>query len=125
MTMETEDICSGPYEEALAVVGDPKFSQRNLVECLTFAKQLHREFGEPPPGAELVTGSEILDSGDVFWIVRVTYDQDNPDAVAYARRVANGTPRWDPTSIEELARIGARPSGPHGTGSNDGLYPRS
>jgi len=56
VTIETEDICSGPYEEPLAVIGDPMFSQRNLVECLTFAKQLHREFGEPPPGAELVRG---------------------------------------------------------------------
>jgi len=109
--METEDICSGPYEEALAVVGDSKFSQRNLVECLTFAKQLHREFGEPPPGAELVTGSEILDSGLVFWIVRVTFDPANPVAAAYAKQVENGTPRWDQTSIEELARIGLKPCG--------------
>ena len=109
--METEDICSGPYEEALAVVGDSKFSQRNLVECLTFAKQLHREFGEPPPGAELVTGSEILDSGLVFWIVRVTFDPDNPNAVAYAQRVENGTQWWDRASIEELASIGLKPRG--------------
>jgi len=111
MTMETEDICSGPYEEALAVVGDSKFSQRNLVECLTFAKQLHREFGVPPPGAELVTGSEILASGAVFWIVRVTYDSDNPKAVAYAKRVENGTPLWDRASSEGLVRIGLQPCG--------------
>jgi len=109
--VETEDICSGPYEESLAVVGDPKFSQRNLVECLIFAKQLHREFGEPPPGAELATGSKFLDSGVVFWIVRVTYDSDNPEAVSYAKQVENGTPRWDATSLEALAWIALNPCG--------------
>jgi len=109
--METEDICSGPYEEPLAVVGDLKFCQRNLVECLAFEKQLHREFGQPPPGAGLATGSEILNPGLVFWIARVTFAPDNPDAVAYAKQVENGTPRWDQTSIEELARTGLKPRG--------------
>lgn len=47
----------------------------------------------------------------MFWIVRVKFDPDNPNAVAYAKRVKNGTPRWDQTSIEELARIGLNPRG--------------
>lgn len=106
MAIAIAHIGSGPYEESLAVLGDRPFSKRNLIETLTYAKQLKRKFGDPPPGTELGVGSEILDSAGVLWSVRVTYEQDDPEAVAYLGRVSEGMPRWDQASKEELASIG-------------------
>ena len=49
MKAENWVISAGPYEEALAMVGDTDFSGQNLRECVVFKKQLEREFGEAPP----------------------------------------------------------------------------
>jgi hypothetical protein len=99
--MEIYIICSGPYEEALAVVGDAGFSERNLRECWVFAKQIARAFGQPPAKAELIIKSELHDFG-VVWNVAVQFDPDDSEAVAYADRVENGQPRWDEVSLKEL-----------------------
>jgi|GEM_PF-3597449 hypothetical protein len=101
MKAETYVICSGPFEEDLAVVGDPDFSERNLKECVVYAKQLAREFGEPPARSDLIVKSEIRDFG-VFWTVAIRLDPESPEAVAYANRLENGSPRWDRISLEEL-----------------------
>ena len=103
MMAETWVICAGPYEEALATVGDPNFSEQNLKECMVFAKQLEREFGEAPARSDLILKSEIHEFG-VFWTVASRFDPEDPDAVAYANRVENGVARWDQTSLEELGR---------------------
>ena len=99
--MEIYVICAGPFDEPLAVVGDPGFSKRNLRECRVFAEQIARAFGEPPAKAELIIKSEVHDFG-VVWNVAVRFDPDDPNAVAYADRVENGQPRWDEVSMKEL-----------------------
>ena len=104
MRAEIWVICSGPYEETLATVGDPTFSEQNLKECMVFAKQLEREFGEAPARSDLIIQSEILEDGEIFWNVAIRFDPDDPDALAFAERVENGVARWDQTSLEELGR---------------------
>jgi hypothetical protein len=103
MRAETWVICAGPYEETLATVGNPNFSDQNLKECIVFAKQLERDFGEAPARSDLIIKSELHDFG-VFWTVAIRFDPEDPDAVAYANRVENGVARWDQTSLEELGR---------------------
>lgn len=103
MRAEVWVICAGPYEEALAMVGDTDFSAQNLRECVVFKKQLEREFGEAPARSDLIIKSELHEFG-VFWSVAIRFDPEDPDAVAYADRVENGVARWDQTSLEELGR---------------------
>ena len=103
MRAEIWVICAGPYEEALATVGDPNFSEQNLKECVIFAKQLEREFGEAPARSDLIIKSEIHEFG-VFWIVAIRFDPEDPEAVAYANRVENGVARWDQIALQELGR---------------------
>ena len=103
MKAETWVIGSGPYEETLAVVGDADFSERNLKECVVYAKQLARLFLEPPARSDLIVKSELQNFG-VFWIVKIRFDPEDPEAVAYANRVEEGVARWDQTSLEELGR---------------------
>ena len=100
---ETYVICAGPFDEPLAIVGAPDFSERNLRECRVFAKQIARAFGEPPAKVELIIKSEVHDFG-VVWNVAVQFDPEDIEAVAYADRVENGQPRWDEDSMEELGR---------------------
>jgi len=100
MTVEAYLICSGPFDEMLAIVGDIDFSRQNLRECMAFKKQLVRAFGEPPPGAELIIKSELCRDA-VFWNLAVQFDS-SPEAVGYADRVENGLPRWDLIAVLEL-----------------------
>ena len=104
MMAETWVICAGPFEEALATVGDPNFSEQNLKECVVFAKQLERAFGEAPAKSDLIIQSEILESGIIFWNVAIRFDPDDPDASAFADRVENGVARWDQIALQELGR---------------------
>ena len=104
MRAETWVICAGPFEEALATVGDPNFSEQNLKECVVFAKQLERFFGEAPARSDLIIQSEILESGEIFWNVAIRFDPDDPDALAFAERVENGVARWDQIALQELGR---------------------
>jgi hypothetical protein len=104
MRAEVWVICAGPYEEALAMVGDTDFSAQNLRECVVFKKQLEREFGEAPAKSDLIIESEILESGTIFWNVAIRFDPDDPDALAFAERVENGVARWDQIALQELGR---------------------
>ena len=104
MRAEIWVICAGPYEEALATVGDPNFSEQNLKECVAFAKQLEREFGDGPAKSDLIIQSEILESGEIFWNVAIRFDPNDPDASAFAEQVENGVARWDKISLEQLGR---------------------
>jgi hypothetical protein len=104
MRAEIWVICAGPYDETLATVGDPNFSEQNLKECVVFKKQLEREFGEAPAKSDLIIQSEILESGIIFWNVAIRFDPDDPDASAFADRVENGVARWDQIAIQELGR---------------------
>ena len=103
MTMETNVICAGPYEESLAIVGDPDFTSRNFLECRTYIEQVVREFGPPPGNAFLFIQKEIHSFG-IFRNVAVRFNSDDPDEVAYADAVENGSPRWDEISLDELGR---------------------
>jgi hypothetical protein len=104
MRAEIWVICAGPFEETLATVGDPNFSEQNLKECVVFAKQLEREFGEAPARSDLIIQSEILELGEIFWNVAIRFDPDDPDASAFAAQVENGVARWDEISLDELGR---------------------
>jgi hypothetical protein len=103
MRAEIWAICGGPFEEALAMVGDPNFSEQNLKECVVFAKQLERASGEAPAKSDLIIESEIHDFG-VFCTVAIRFDPDDRDALAFAERVENGLARWDEISLNELGR---------------------
>ena len=104
MRAEIWVICAGPFEEALATVGDPNFSEQNLKECVVFAKQLERFFGEAPAKSDLIIQSEILEYGEIFWTVAIRFDPEDPEAVPYANRVENGVARWDQIAIQEFGR---------------------
>jgi len=104
MMAETWVICAGPYDETLATVGDPNFSEQNLKECAVFAKQLECFFGAAPAKSDFIIQSEILESGIILWNVAIRFDPDDPDALAFAERVENGLARWDEISLNELGR---------------------
>jgi hypothetical protein len=101
--METYVICAGPYEEPLAIVGDPDFTSRNFLECRTYIEQIVREFGPPPGNAFLFIQTEIHSFG-IFRNVAVRFDPDDFEAMDFALRVENGSPRWDEISLDELGR---------------------
>ena len=103
MTMETYVICAGPYEESLAIVGDPDFTSRNFLECRTFIEQIQREHGAPPKAAFLFIQTETHSFG-IFRNVVIRFDPDDPEELAYADAVENGSPRWDEISLDELGR---------------------
>lgn len=115
MTVETYLICSGPFDERLAVIGDTGFSGQNLRECIAFKKQLARAFGEPLSGAELIIKSELSRDG-LLWNVAVQFDSD-PEAVAYADRIENGVAHWDQIAMVEmgLGTTGAQNNQTEGT----------
>jgi hypothetical protein len=103
MTMETYVICAGPYEESLAIVGDPDFTSRNFLECRTYIEQIAREFGHPPGTAFLFIQTEIHSFG-IFRNVGIRFDPDDIEEMDFALRVENGSPRWDEISLDELGR---------------------
>jgi len=105
MRTETWVISAGPYDEALATVGEPNCSEQNLNECVVFKNLLEREFGEAPAKSDLIIKSEIHEFG-VFWIVAIRLDPEDPEAVAYADLVENGVARWDKIAVAELGRKG-------------------
>ena len=103
MTMETYVICAGPFEESLAIVGDPDFTSRNFLECRTFIEQIAREFGPPPKNAFLFIETELHDFG-IFRNVAVRFNPNDIEEVDFANRIENGSPRWDKVSLDELGR---------------------
>ena len=76
-------------------------------ECRAFIAQLIRLHGEPPFGARLRGSSNPHDFGS-YLEVEVVFDDDEPDAAAYAYKLEAKTPEgWDHAAIEELRAAAA------------------
>ena len=88
-----------PSDEACAQVGEDNYNENARKECRAFIKQLKRQFGEPPEGAELKIKNEAHDFGSYLEVV-VAYNADNETAGNWALDVANYAPtNWDKEAL--------------------------
>jgi hypothetical protein len=73
-------------------------------ECSAFVEQLRRVFGPEPEGARFRITSNPHDFGSYYDVV-VVFDDENPEAVAYAFKVEGATPEsWDAGAVDRLTR---------------------
>jgi hypothetical protein len=95
-------IGATPCEEPCAQVGADNYREQSMKECIAFKKQLRRQFGEEPEGAQIVTKSFPHDFG-TYHEVCVVFEDENEVAVNYAFGVENSTPaNWDEEARKEL-----------------------
>lgn len=84
-----------PSGEKCTGVGDPNYHSLAMAECQRFMAQLHKTFGQPPPGARLHIHANNHDFG-VYHEVCVVYDDSNEKATNYAFKLEAECPEyWD------------------------------
>ena len=84
-----------PAEEDCAQVGTPDYGERSRQECARYIERLRQVLGPEPDGAALRVKSFTHDFGTYREVV-CRYDDDNPDATAYAWRCEAEAPgRWE------------------------------
>ena len=90
--METYVICAGPYEESLAIVGDPDFTSKNFLEYRTFLEQIVRESDRHRKNAFLFIETELrISAFSGTW--RSDSIPTTPKELAYANAIEDGSPR--------------------------------
>ncbi len=96
--MEWFDFDTVPYEEQCAQVGEPDALQKMKDEVKRTKALLIQKFGEPPIGVLLRPHRNEHDFGS-YYSLRVYYNPNLPDAVAYAFACDGDFPRtWDDTA---------------------------
>lgn len=81
--MEWFDFDTVPYEEQCAQVGEPNALQKMKEEVKRTKALLIQKLGEPPIGILLRSHRNEHDFG-LYYSLRVYYNPNLPDAVAYA-----------------------------------------
>lgn len=87
MTSQSINIAPVPLNETCAQNGATfDFDRIGAVECAVHRAALDAKFGSPPPGIKMETVKTISTLG-TFYNLRVHFDDADPVATAYARRV--------------------------------------
>ncbi len=101
--MDYLDLGSAPSDERCAQLGvDSDYELRARRECRALIHQFVRICGDPPPHAIFRIMANPHDFG-VYYSVAIHFDPDDEDAVAYAYRCDEQSPReWDMAARLEL-----------------------
>lgn len=96
--MNYETLGPVPAEEECVQVGAEEYDLASRFECARFIQLLRKTIGPEPAGARLLIRSFAHDFGQYREVVCL-YDDEQPDAVAYALRCVNEAPtRWEPAN---------------------------
>ena len=96
--MDWLDFDTVPYEEQCAQVGEPDALQKMKDEVKRTRALLIQKFGEPPIGVLIRPLRNEHDFGP-YYSLRVYYNPNLPDAVAYAFACEGDFPKtWDDTA---------------------------
>jgi hypothetical protein len=103
-------IGATPAEESCQQSGTDHYNPvKARRECNIYARQLVRQFGEPPEGARIAVKSFPHDFGSYLEVV-CYFDDAYPDSVDYAFRLEGESPEnWDQESLEALAMAEVNP----------------
>lgn len=102
--MEWFDFDTVPYEEQCAQVGEPDALQKMKDEVKRTKALLIQKFGEPPIGVLIRPHRNEHDFGS-YYSLRVYYNPNLPDAVAYAFACEGDFPRtWEDTAPVDWRR---------------------
>jgi len=102
------DIGPAPAEEECeqANVSGANYTRMKM-ECSVFLKQLRRQLGAEPEGAQLAV-KHNRDGNDGYYEVVCYYDPKNRDAIDYAFRCEMEMPaKWDAEARKELGTVDA------------------
>lgn len=100
--MDYVDVGSSPYGEDCAQVGSENYAEQSRKELKAYARQLIRQFGQPPQGASLIIKAFPHDFGTYHELV-VKYNEDNEEAAHYAFKLEGDGPEfWDDEAKKEL-----------------------
>jgi hypothetical protein len=92
-----------PTDESCEQLGSNYDPVRARRECRVFLRQLRRQFGPEPEGAQLAVKSNAHDFGTYYEVV-CWYDENDETAMGYAIRLEEETPcKWDTKAREELS----------------------
>ena len=109
--MEWFDFDTVPYEEQCAQVGEPGALQKMKDEVKRTKTLLIQKFGEPPIGVLIRPHRNEHDFGP-YYSLRVYFNPNLPDAVAYAFACEGDFPRtWDDTAPVNWRRYRSEESG--------------
>ncbi len=97
--MEWFDFDTVPYEEQCAQVGEPNALQKMKDEAKRTKALLIQKFGEPPIGVLIRPHRNEHDFG-FYYSLRLYYNPNLPDAVAYAMACEAEFPEtWEDTAL--------------------------
>jgi hypothetical protein len=100
------NVASVPYDEECSGVGSENYFNMSRLECMVFAKQLGRQFGEGTEYNNIVIKSFPHDFG-TYREVCVYFDDNIPESVDYAFNIESETPdKWDEEALKELQELG-------------------
>ena len=92
-----------PSEEEWARIDQPGYDDRAHTHCSIYLRQLRRQFGHAPNGAELQIESLPIRTGNCLMVV-CYFDAENQEALAYALRCdREALKTWDAEALRELA----------------------
>lgn len=94
------ELGSSPMDEDCAQVGSDNYYAQVKRECFAYMKQLSKMF--PEASEQIITRSFSHDFGSYFEVV-ICFDDNHPDSVDLAYKVADSIPEhWDDEAKEYL-----------------------
>jgi hypothetical protein len=95
-----------PTGEEWARIDQPDYRARAHAHCSAYLRQLRRQFGVEPPGAELHVTALRIPNGTCLMVV-CYFETDCEDALAYALQCDTAALRvWDADARRELSADG-------------------
>jgi hypothetical protein len=95
-----------PSDEPCAQVGSDNYGRNSRLEAETFRDQIHRAFGDPPPGTNIRIKSCPHDFGS-YLDLQIAYDDDEDDSCGWTFEVEGNLPeRWDEIALKKLKEDG-------------------
>ncbi len=102
MSYEYIELCSTPYEEDCAQIGEENYNSKSRIECEVYISQLERLF----PDAQFGVKSFSHDFGRYREVV-VYYDDNDDESTSVAFEVESNLPtEWDGEAKKELKERG-------------------
>jgi hypothetical protein len=100
--IEILDLSCVPVDEKCEQLGVNYDPTKAIKECRAFIRQLRRQFGEEPFGAQLKITSNPHDFG-TYHEVAVKFHDQFEEAVEYAFKLESELPeKWDDGALREL-----------------------
>jgi hypothetical protein len=93
---------AAPAGEEWARIDQADYDERARAHCLAYIRQLRRQFGSEPEGAELRIMSTPIPGGSCVMVV-CYFETDNKETLAYALACGSDAPTaWDVGAKREL-----------------------